>query len=534
MSKNQSFLKGAFILALAGFVVKLLGAVYRIPLALLIKDEGIGLYQMAYPIYVTLLAVSTAGLPTAISKMVSEKRALGQPREGYRIFRVSLIILFTIGLAFSLLLIAVSRYIADNILANPKAYYPLVSIAPAIFVVSVMSAYRGFFQGMQNMTPSALSQIAEQVGRVVSVFILVVLLLPKGIEFAAAGAAFSAVFGGISGFLIILIIYFKQRRGILKEIQADTWHSSESFSSIAYRLFMFAVPITLGGLIIPVMNLADAAIVNRRLQAAGFTMERATQLYGQLTGMAGPLINLPPIVTIALSASLVPAISEAMALNNRRVVSSRATTGIRITLMFGFPAAVGLYLLATPISTMLYKNPEAGVPLSVLAFGVVFLTLNQTTSGILQGIGKTVLPVKNLLLGALVKVFLNYTLTGIPEINIRGAAIGSVAGYMVSSLLNLWAVHRYIGIRSDIGSVLIKPLAASLVMGFGVVFTYTKMVALDMGGSVSTLWAVTIGALLYAAVLLIAGGITERDLEILPVIGPKLAGLLKRIGIIRG
>ncbi|MBC7325757.1 MAG: polysaccharide biosynthesis protein, partial [Moorella sp. (in: Bacteria)] len=329
------------------------------------------------------------------------------------------------------------------------------------------------------------------------------LLLPKGVEYAAAGAAFSTVVGGTAGFLIIFFIYLRQRDDIFREIRKDAEAPRESFASIAYRLFAFAVPITLGGLIIPVMNLADAAIVNRRLQEAGFAMERATQLYGQLTGMAGPLINLPPIITIALSASLVPAISEAVALGNSRLVSSRATTGVRITLMFGFPAAAGLYLLATPICSMLYHNPEAGVPLSVLAFGVIFLTLNQTTSGILQGIGKTMIPVKNLLYGALVKIALNYTLTGIPQINIRGAALGSVAGYMVSSLLNLWAVHRHTGIRAGINSLLIKPLAATLAMGFGVVFIYLQAAGAGMGNTRATLGAVAVGSVLYAVVLLL-------------------------------
>ena len=179
-SNNHGFLQGAFILTLAGLIVKLLGALYRLPLARIIEDEGMGLYQMAYPIYITLLSISTAGIPTAISKMVAEKRALGQYRESHRVFKISLFILTIIGLSFTVILLFISRFLADNILANSKAYYPLISIAPAIFFVSIMSAFRGFFQGMQTMTPSAISQIAEQLGRVVAVFLWFIFSFQKG------------------------------------------------------------------------------------------------------------------------------------------------------------------------------------------------------------------------------------------------------------------------------------------------------------------------------------------------------------------
>ena len=256
--KNHNFLQGAFILTLAGFIVKLLGAFYRLPLARIIEDEGMGLYQMAYPIYITLLSISTAGIPTAISKMVAEKRAIGKYRESHRVFKVSLIILTIIGLVFTVLLLTISEYLANRILANPKAYYPLISIAPAIFFVSIMSAFRGFFQGMQTMTPSAISQVAEQLGRVAAVFPLVYLLLPRGVEFAAAGAAFGPVVGAVAGLLVLLIIYKRQRKDILLEISQDRSSLIENPLTIAYKLITFAIPITLGGLIIPIMNLADA------------------------------------------------------------------------------------------------------------------------------------------------------------------------------------------------------------------------------------------------------------------------------------
>ena len=202
--KKDSFLKGAFILAAAGLVVKVLGAVYRIPLARLIKDEGMGLYQMAYPIYLILLSISTAGIPTAISKMVSEDVAIGRFKNAHRIFKVSMIVLTIIGLGLTVLLGFGANWLAVKIYKNPKAFYSILSISPAIFFVSIMSCFRGFFQGLQDMTPSAVSQIVEQIGRVIAVFILAYMLLPYGVEYAAAGAAFGPVAGSVMGLIVLI------------------------------------------------------------------------------------------------------------------------------------------------------------------------------------------------------------------------------------------------------------------------------------------------------------------------------------------
>jgi len=530
--KRNSYLKGAFILTLAGFFVKLLGAVYRIPLALLIKDEGMGLYQMAYPIYVTLLSISTAGLPTAISKMVAEDVAVGRYKNAHRIFRVSLILLASVGVFLTLLLMSSAKMVSVRFLGNPKAYYPIMSIAPAIVFVSVMSSFRGFFQGLQDMIPSAVSQIIEQVGRVVAIFVLVALLMPRGVEYAAAGAAFGPVVGGLAGLLILVFIYIRRRGELYSKLKSDGGKNLENPLHIIYRLFAFAVPVTLGGLIIPVMNLADAAIVNRRLQFAGFSVTRATELYGQLTGMAAPLINLPAVATVALSASLVPAISEAVALKDMRLAASRAETGVRISLIFGLPAAAGMFVLAEPITTLLYKNPEAGGSLAVLCWGIIFLSIQQTTTGILQGVGKTLVPVRNLLFGAIAKIILNYVLTGIPSINIKGAALGTVVAYMISSMLNLISVVRWTGLSIDLSYMIIKPIMATLLMAASALLTHRELMGAGLSQNMATLAAVAFGAVIYGLFLLIIGALKKSDIEFLPG-GGKIIKLLNKLGLYR-
>ncbi|HHX24754.1 MAG: putative polysaccharide biosynthesis protein [Tepidanaerobacteraceae bacterium] len=530
--RKDSFLKGAMILTIAGFLVKVLGAFYRIPLALMIKDEGMGLYQMAYPIYLILLSISTAGLPTAISKMVAEDAARGRYRNAYRIFVVSLAVLASVGLGLTLILIAGANYLSLEVYQNPKAYYPIISIAPAIFFVSIMSCFRGFFQGLQNMTPSAVSQVVEQIGRVVAVFILASLLLPYGVEYAAAGAAFGPVAGSIAGLIVLIIVYYNSKSSLLLKFKSDIGSSLESSIHIIRRLFAFAIPITLGGLISPFMNLADAAIVSKRLQEAGFSVKRATELFGQLTGMAAPIINLPVVVTTALSASLVPAISEAMALGNRKMVASRAETGIRMSIIFALPAAVGMYALAEPITVLLYKNAEAGISLKFLAWGVVFLAITQTSTGILQGIGKTMIPVQNMLIGAVIKVIINYALTGIPNINIKGAAIGTVIGYLIPAFLNFVAVVRWTAQTTDLNQMVIKPVLASIFMGAGVELAYGSLVVYGFPQNKATIVTIAFGALVYAISLLLIGGIKKTDLELLPG-GKRIIGIISKFKLFR-
>jgi len=331
---------------------------------------------------------------------------------------------------------------------------------------------------------------------------------------------------------VLLLVYYNRRKQLLYHMSHDISTNLESFGHIIYRLFIFAIPITLGGLISPLMNMADAAIVSSRLQAAGFSVKRATELFGQLTGMAAPLVNLPVVATTARSASLVPAIAESMALNDRQQIASRAETGIRLSVIFGLPAAVGMFVLAEPITVLLYKNAEAAISLEVLSWGVIFLALTQTTTGILQGIGQTMIPVRNMLIGAAIKVVINYILTGIPSINIMGAALGTVIGYLVPSLLNAAEVVRWTNLGVNLNYMAIKPAVAAAAMGAGVKLAHGQLVVFGFSQNKATVVAIALGVILYAGVLLLIGGLKESDLRIIPG-GRKVAVLLQKFGIFR-
>lgn len=535
---RKSFLHGALILGIAGLIIKVLGAIFRIPLANIIGDTGMGYYQTAYPVYVLLLTISTAGFPVAISRMVAERNAIGRPHEAYRVFQLSFFLLLFVGAVSSMILFFGAETIVTR-LGNPGAKYAMMAIAPALLVVPMMAASRGYFQGLQDMRPTAASQVAEQLFRVIVGLSLAIFLLKNGLEYAAAGASFGATAGAVAGLLTVAGLFLIQRKSIQKTILRHKKEETEKSSAILGQMLLIAIPITIGAAIMPIMNTIDVAIVINRLTASGFTQEAANSLYGQLTGMAGPLINFPQVLTQAIAMSLVPAVAAAYKKKETDYLRYNIELGYRTALILGLPSAFGLMILAEPIMLLLYPAQKASAisaapSLFILSFGVIFLATVQTLTGVLQGIGKQLIPVRNLAIGAIVKIGLTYVMTGIPAINIQGAAIGTVAAYIVASTLNLMAVRKYTGTRLHLKQTLGKPLLSVLIMS-GVVFLLYRLsigllgnlIGAQLANAIGVTGAILIGALVYGILLIRTEAITQEELKRLPK-GEKLARILAR------
>lgn len=506
---KKSFLKGAFILGMAGVVSKLLGALYRIPLARLLGGEGMGLYQMAYPIYTTILALATAGVPVAISIMVARKESAGLSGDSRKIFRVSLLLLFAIGVILSVIVFYAAGFLAHTVLQQPKASLAIAAIAPAIFFAGMMSVFRGYFQGHQWMVPTAVSQVVEQIFRVTFVLILAFWLFPRGLEMAAAGATFGAVIGGVAGLLVLLIFYLKFRTqpvpgGSLK-------YSQQSSRQLAEQVFRLAVPVSLGAMVVPLVQMLDAVIVPTRLISAGFSVARATELYGELSGMASVLINLPTIFTIAIATSLVPAVAEAVATRDKLALQQRVNEGLRVSMLLALPSAAGLYVLAYQITDLLFASPEAGIPLAYLSFSIIVLALFQVTSASLQGLGHPEIPLRHLLVTGVLKVFFNFYLTGLVYLNIKGPAIGTSLAFLVGSALNMIQLTRRTGVSFEWGRYL-KLVLITIVMGIMVKISYQTLVAWGLISHLTTLVAIMIGVGVYGIALLLT---RELDLALI-------------------
>ncbi|MGI6359338.1 MAG: putative polysaccharide biosynthesis protein [Bacillota bacterium] len=531
---DNRFIKNAAILSVAGIFVRALGAIYRIPLARIAGEEITGLYQMAYPIYSTLLAVSTTGPPIAIAKMVAERVALKRYKSAQQVFRLSLLSLGALGLFLTLLLALVAPYLVENVLGDQRAVWSLWAMAPAIVFISLVAVLRGYFQGLQQLTPYAFSQMAEQIVRVGVALGLGLLLLSAGntAGVVAGGISSGVSLGGLVALLLLLVAYSRIRPAIQRNLRQDR-HPFDRPGSVVREFAALAVPITIGGIVMPLMQLIDAAVVPRRLLAAGFSQAEATGLYGQLSGMAAPLINLPQMFTVALVASLIPSIAEAMSLGRKAVMQQRSTLALKLAMLFNLPAAIGLSVLATPIGMLLYGEVGAGVgrPLSVLALVVAFLAVQQTTSGVLQGLGKTHIPVVNLFLGGLTKLVATYFLTAVPALNIRGSALATVLGFVVSSTLNFLAMSRVSGVRVNLGQVFIRPLIATAGMGVVAWYSY-QWLSGRYANSIATLLAISLAAAIYGLLVLFTGSLTAREMRAIPKIGSPLADLLQRLHLI--
>jgi stage V sporulation protein B len=530
---KDTFLKGAFILTVAGIVVKIIGSVNRILLSRLLGGEGIGLYQMAYPIYLLALSVSSAGIPVAISIIVAEKVALADFRGANRVFRISLGLLTVTGILFTFLLYFGAGWLIEHhFVRDPRAYYAIAALAPAIFFVTILSSYRGYFQGLQMMTPTAVSQIFEQLFRVITMIFLAYYLLPLGLEYAAAGASFGAGPGAVGGLLVLMYYYWQHRAELKKRITAQPHMKQEASSKIVSRIVNLALPVSLANIMLPVVSSIDLLIVPARLEVAGYTVGQATELFGYLTGMAIALINVPTILTGSLASSLVPAISEAFTLKNHQRIYRRVAMAIRFANLITIPSFVGMYLLAIPISQMLYGTPNAGVAIAILSGGVVLLGIHQVTTGVLQGLGHTAIPLINMVISAVVKIIMSWTLTAIPSLGIKGAAWATNVDFGLAALLNMYFVYRYVGFSFDIKNTL-KTVVSAIIMGIAVLLTYDSIMIKTFHNTTATLASVSIGAIVYGIVLLFLGGIQQHDIEKLPKIGMQLARFLGTIGMLR-
>ena len=531
---KKSLLKGAAVLAAAGIIVKFIGAFFRIPLANFIGDVGMAYYTPAYSIYGFLLVFATTGIPVAISKMVAERCAVGHYSEAERVFKLSRMLMFIIGVIGFFVLFFFSNQLAEMI-NNPGSALAMKATAPALLLVPIMSAYRGYFQGMHDMTSTAVSQVVEQIFRVVCGLSLAVVLMNGAYSAlaeseqarGAAGGCFGASAGAVGGLAVMIIFYLVARKGIKSRIKNDRTNVRETSGTILKKIAAIAVPITIGAAIMPIVNVVDSSIVMTRLLEAGFERTAAESLFGQLTGFASPIVQFPLVLIQAIVVSLVPMVSASNRLGDRAELHNNISLGIRMTAIITLPASVGLIVLAEPVLLLLYSSQRASAIsaapcLMILAFGFIFLAALSIFTGALQGIGKPGIPVRNLFIGVIAKLVFTWILTAIPAINVMGAAIGTISAYMVAAILDFMALKKYTGVKLSVKLTLIKPLISSVVMGVLVFVAYRALFAVLDSSGTATLLSVFIGVAIYGIMILKTKTI-EREEMMTISLGRKIA-----------
>lgn len=524
--KKTSFVRGAVILGAAGLLVKIIGAFFRIPLANAIGPIGTSYYEVVYPYYSGLLVISSSGLPTAISKMVSERMTAGDYRGAHKVFTTAMKLLICVGLVTGALMFFGSNALA-SISTLDKAHYSFKVLAPAMLVVSIMCAYRGYLQGMQRMTGTALSQVVEQVGKLAIGLTLAIKMLPRGPEFAAMGALIGVAVSEVLALIVIILVYNRYRPAIRKRIDQTEPYKP---APVLRNLILLAVPITLGASISSLSGMVDSALIIRILLKLGYSQDTAQTAYSLLRTNVTTLVNMPGVLTMALAMSLVPAISAAVARRDRDSVMSISCLGLKLALIIGLPCAVGLFVLARPILEMLYPVlTEAQLDLAAdlmhtASVGVIFLSLVQSMTGVIQGLGKPNVPLFNLFIGFLLKVVSLLILMNIPSINIQGASVSTVICYAFAGLADTIYALRRARIELNLWDVVFKPLLSSLVMG-AMVYMCHDFIARMGHDTIAVIGSVFLGVCVYAILAVYLKMFSKDELAYIPG-GSKLRKLI--------
>ncbi len=515
-SKTQTFMASVAMVMCSQIVIKLLGLMYRIVITNIqgFGDEGNGIYNFGYQIYVLLLAISSVGIPNAIAKLVSEKCATDDFKGAYRIFRCALVLFCVIGSALGLLLYIAAPLVDAAMFDEPTITGVLRVLSPAILFVSVSSVIRGFFQGMKNMRATSTSQVIEQLIKCVSTILIVVALAGNSPKVMAVGATVATTLSTFLSLLYVVWFYKANKADIQERLAASKPLVRESFSKIAKAILYVAVPISLGSVIASINRVVDLTTVVQGLKVALAGLENLDSVTMSLSGMLSKgdiIINLPLALNIAFSTVLVPTVAGAMAVGDTKTACDKVSFSLLVSVVIALPATVGCMVLSDEIFLMLYPNaPEGGYLFAISAITIFFSAITQTNAGSLQGLGKVFVPAIALLVGGVVKLIVNLTLIPIPEINILGAPIGSVLCQAIGCLITFTVLKKNLPVKLGAVKYFIKPFAASLIMG-AVVFLISHILTNFVGNTISTILSIGAGLLVYAVLTFVVFKVFEVD-----------------------
>ncbi|HIY16399.1 MAG TPA: polysaccharide biosynthesis protein [Candidatus Intestinimonas stercorigallinarum] len=537
--QKSTFFGGAAILAVGIAIVKLIGALYKIPLGNILDDEGFGHFNNAYVIYNLLLMVSTAGLPVALSKSISEASTLGRRNQVHRIFNVALVTFFVLGTISFAVMFALAQPLAD-LQGDGAAVQAVRAIAPACFFVCVLSTFRGYAQGHGNMVPTAVSQIIEALGKLTIGLALAWLLVRAGAS--SADAAAGAIFGVTCGAgicLIYLIVDHIHRRRSEPGRPTDV---PEAPGTIFKRLLVIAVPITLCSSVTPITSWLDTAQVQNILrdvmnaQPAQWyeaqklldptVVDPVVAAYGAYQ-KAITIYNLPSSFMVAITASVIPAISACRAKRDFQGAGRIAESSMRVGMLLALPAGIGLSVLASPVMHFVYRSDTdytiADPSMMILGIASIFVCVMLVCSSVLQASGFVNLPIVIMVAGCAAKLIVNNFM--VRHVGAVGAAVGTLVCYVIVAVLELLLIKRVIPSPPEYTRVFAKPMVAAGVMGMAVWAAY-GLVSRFMGNTLSTMAAICVGVVVYAVLVVALKAISREDLSLMPK-GDKIARLLR-------
>lgn len=578
-SKQQSFLQGSAILVVATMLTKVIGAIYRIPLGELLGSTGMGYYSTAYDLYVPMYSIAMAGLPIAISRLVSEHVAAGRYRHVKKTLNVAKAAFFiTGGLGFVLMLVLAFLLTGSSInifghtfsfeVFNKGTLPGVLCIAPCLIFCCIMSAYRGYYEGLRNMTPTAISQVLEALGKLVFGYGLsfIILKTSGNYSYAAAGALLGITLGTVVAALYLELKYRLTGKSTFTEEQLNSAEDPYSSKKTAKILIAVAIPIVLGSLVNNISSLIDVAMVQSQLARAiekspeyfyntysaliasetadaikngqTFIWEKdlPNALYGVHRGFAFSIYNLVPSLTSVLGVSAIPVLASAWTKRDREDIKSNVNTMIRTTALVAVPAGFGIIAMSGKILDLLYSNENiiaiATINLRILGICAIFAGLNGPLTNMLQAIGRQGIPLRNIAVGAVLKIVINFVLVGTPEINIVGVPIGTVVCYAYICIANFICFVKYSGVVPNLLLAVGKPLVCGAICGFSAFICNFLLALIGITGSLATLVSIAFAALVYVVMLFLLRAITKNDIISMPK-GKKLLKVLEKFGLMR-
>ncbi|MCY6484649.1 polysaccharide biosynthesis protein [Clostridium aestuarii] len=521
--KKQSTTKGFAILSVASILVKVLSLVYIPFLMKIIGNQAYGMYASAYKIYAFAYVLTNSGIPIAISKSVSELLALERYEDAVKSFKISRLLMLVIGSLMAVLMYVFAKSLAE-FTSSTSSRLAIMALAPTIFLTSIVSTYRGYFQGRGNMTPTAVSQVIEQVLNTIFTLVFAGLFLKYGLEVACAGGTIGTAIGSLGACVYLVIVYEKNKKIVVPKGYKKVKHARSTNKQILKKIIHYGLPIVICVGLQNAGDLVDLAIVKSRLiNAVGYTQALTDVKFGVLTNYR-QLLGVPITLITALAASALPSLSGTFALKDNKGLENKINYTFRLCMIVAIPCAVGLSVLSHPIFKLIFSpNPEGW---KLMLLGSVVLVLNavvliQTT--ILQSINKLYLSTAFMIFGVIGKIVTNYLLVGIPRLNIVGAVFGNMVCFIIPLILNYVFINKSLKIKLSIFTHALKPIISSALMGvivYGVYLSMSLLLSYSITGyfnnAIACVMAVIIGMFTYLYGLALTGGITKKDMNAMP------------------
>lgn len=528
------------ILAVASILARIIGLIYRVPVTNIIGDYGNGLYGFAFEVYSMMLLISSYSLPTAVSKLVAARTHKGQHKGAYKIFKAALFFALVVGTLATAVTFLFSDFIAGTIMKDPMISLCLKVLAPTILVVAIMGVIRGYFQGLGTMMPTAISQIIEQIINAIVSVAAAYYLFAYGSKVArvlqnedysgaygAAGSTLGTFLGAVAGLLFLLFMMMIYKRILKKRMLKDHSGQAESYGTIYMLLFSTIVPIILSTAVYNSSVFIDQTIFSNIMSGKG--VENYTELFGVFTGKYRTLVNVPVSIASALAASTMPSLTAAVASGDRKLVNKKINISIRFIMVIAFPCAVGLGVLGSPILKLLFGDARE-LPANMLMIGsiaVVFYSLSTLSNGILQGVNRMNVPVRNAFISLVTHVIMVYLMLKFTNLNIYAIVIGNVIFSFMMCVLNAIDIKKATRYKQEVYKTFVVPLISSAIMGVVSFLVYLGLEKLTKSNTIAFIAAFIMAAVVYVVVLLLMKGFTEEEMRSLPK-GALLVSLAKK------